>query len=215
MYTIMNAIKSYSQFKQEEWVLNYFNNKKNGVFIELGALDGIRHSNTFLLENEYNWSGLMIEPSPSLYKELKINRNIYTENILVGDKKQENIEFLYIEDKTKCIGLQGVVENYNPKHFDRIIREMDNKPYEIIKLNMVTLQELCDKHNICKVDYLSIDVEGSELKVLKGIDFAKLDITLIGVEVNYEEDKNEIYNILNKNGYIFLKEVGDHFFIKK
>jgi FkbM family methyltransferase len=214
-YINMNSIKSYSQCKQEKWVLNYFNNKKNGVFIELGALDGIRHSNTFLLENNYNWSGLMIEPSPSLYKELKINRNIHTENILVGDKKQENIDFLYIEDKTKCIGLQGVIENYNTKHFDRIIRELKSKPYEIIKMNMVTLQELCDKYNICKVDYLSLDVEGSELKVLEGIDFSKLDIELIGVEINYDEDKNKIYNILNKNGYTFIKRVGDHFFIKK
>ena len=213
-YININAIKSYSQCGQEEWVLNYFNKKKNGVFIELGALDGIRHSNTFLLENKYNWSGLLIEPSPSLYKELKINRNTHTENFLVGDKKQENIDFLYIEDKTKCIGLQGVVENYNPKHVQRINRELDNEPYKIIKLNMVTLQELCDKHNIRKVDYLSLDVEGSELKVLEGIDFAKLDIKLIGVEINYHDDKEKIYNILNKNGYTYIIQVFDHFFIK-
>lgn len=211
----MSVIKSYSQCRQEEFVLNYFNNKNNGVFIELGALDGIRHSNTFLLEKKYNWSGLLIEPSPSLYKELKINRNTHTENILVGDKKQENIDFLYIEDKTKCIGLQGVVENYNSKHVDRIFRELNNEPHKIIQINMVTLQDLCDKHNICKVDYLSLDVEGSELKVLQGIDFSKLDIKLIGVEINYHEDKEEIYNILNKNGYTYLITLGDHFFIKK
>lgn len=209
-----NDIKSYSQYKQEDFVINYFNNKKDGVFIELGGLDGIRHSNTFLLEKKYNWSGLIIEPSPSLYKELKINRNVHTENILVGDKKQENVEFLYIEDKTKCIGLQGVVENYNSKHFNRAMKELNNKSYNIIKLNMVTLQELCNKYNICKVDYLSLDVEGSELKVLEGIDFSKLDIKLIGVEINYKEDESKIYNILNKNGYTFLKNCGDYFFIK-
>jgi FkbM family methyltransferase len=208
-------IKSYSQYKQEEFVLNYFNDKKDGVFIELGGLDGIRHSNTFLLETKYNWNGLIIEPSPSLYKELKINRNVCTENILVGDTKQENIEFLYIEDKTKCIGLQGVVENYHPQHLNRAMRELNNKSYEIIKMDMVTLQQLCDKHNISKVDYLSLDVEGSELKVLKGIDFAKLDIKLIGVEINYKSDEAKIYDILNKNGYTFLKKCGDYFFTKK
>ena len=79
---------------------------------------------------------------------------------------------------------------------------------------MVTLQELCNKYNICKVDYLSLDVEGSELKVLQGIDFSKLDIKLIGVEINYKEDESKIYNILNKNGYTFLKNCGDYFFIK-
>lgn len=209
-----NDIKSYSQYKQEDFVINYFNNKKDGVFIELGGLDGIRHSNTFLLEKKYNWSGLMIEPSPSLYKELKINRNVHTDNILVGDKKQYNVEFLYIEDKTKCIGLQGVIENYNPKHFNRAMKELNNKSYGIIKLNMVTLQELCNKYDIREVDYLSLDVEGSELKVLQGIDFSKLDIKLIGVEINYKEDETKIYNILNKNGYKFLEKCGDYFFIK-
>ena len=84
-------IKSYSQYKQEEFVLNYFNNKKDGIFIELGGLDGIRHSNTFLLEKKYNWRGLMIEPS--LFNELKMNRNVFAENILVGNIKQENIDF--------------------------------------------------------------------------------------------------------------------------
>jgi hypothetical protein len=66
-------------------VLNYFNQKTNGCFIELGGLDGIRHSNTFLLEQKYNWNGLIIEPSPSLYKELQLNRNIFTENTLIGE----------------------------------------------------------------------------------------------------------------------------------
>ena len=214
-FEYIHDIKSYSQYKQEEFVQNYFNNKKDGIFIELGGLDGIRHSNTFLLEKKYNWSGLIIEPSPSLYKELKINRNVFTENALVGDKKRENVEFLYIKDKTKCIGLQGVVENYNPKHLERAMRELNNKSYEIIKMDMVPLQQLCDKHNISKVDYLSLDVEGSELNVLEGINFAKLDITLIGVEINYNDDKDKIYDILNKNGYTFLKQCGDYFFTKK
>ena len=213
-FDYIHAIKSYSQYDQEELVLKYFNNKKDGVFIELGGLDGIRHSNTFILEKKYNWSGLIIEPSPSLYKELIINRNVHTENILVGDKIQENIDFLYIEDKTKYIGLQGIVENYHPIHLTSAMQELNNKSYKILKLNMVTLQQLSDKHTISKVDYLSLDVEGSELKVLEGIDFAKLDIKLIGVEINYNDDKNAIYEILNKNGYTFFKICGDHFFIK-
>lgn len=94
------------------------------------------------------------------------------------------------------------------------MRELNNKSYEIIKMDMVTLQQLCDKHNISKVDYLSLDVEGSELKVLEGIDYAKLDIELIGVEINYKDDETKIYNILNKNGYTFITKCGDYFFAK-
>ena len=110
--------------------------------------------------------------------------------------------------------MQGILENYHPKHLERAIRELNNAPYEIKKLNMVTLQELCDKYNLSKIDYLSLDVEGSEFKVLQGINFEKLDIKLIGVEINYLENKNDIFNILNKNGYTFLKKCGDYFFVK-
>lgn len=58
----------------------------------------------------------------------------------------------------KSIGLQGVIENYNPKHYFRAMRELNNKSYEVIEVDMVTLEQLCDKHNISKVDYLSLDV---------------------------------------------------------
>ena len=211
-----NTIKSYSQYKQEEFVLNLLKNKKNGVFIELGGLDGIRHSNTYLLEKKHDWTGLIIEPSPSLYDELKVNRSVYTENILVGDKVSDNIDFLHISDKTKCIGLQGIMDNYHPSHLNRIKQELDDEPYSIIKLSMTTLQILIDKYNLNdNIDYLSLDVEGSELQVLEGIDFTKSNIKIIGVEINYSEDKEAIFSLLKKNGYKFISKRGDYFFGKK
>jgi len=208
------TIKSYSQCGQEQYVLNYFNNKENGTFIELGGLDGIRHSNTYKLEKQYYWKGLIIEPSPSLYEELKENRGVFTENILVGESKKENIDFLYIDDKTKCIGLQGIPENYNKQHMKRINRELGDHKSQLIKLNMDTLQSLCDKYNLVDIDYLSLDVEGSELKVLQGIDFTHLNIKMIGVEINYDENKKSIFDLLIKNNYTFIKKIGDYFFIK-
>ncbi len=211
-------MKSYSQYKQEDFVCEFFKNKTNGFFVELGGLDGIRHSNTYLLENKYMWNGLIIEPSPSLYLELKENRNVITENILISNKYEKGVDFLYIEDKTKCIGLQGIMENYNKKHLNRIRNELNNdsKFYNIIKMDTTTLQKICEKYKIYNIDYLSLDVEGSELKVLQGIDFNKINITLIGVEINYEENKKGIFDILNNDpNYIFIKKLGDYFFKKK
>lgn len=190
---------------------------KKWIFLELGGLDGIRHSNTHLLENKYMWNGLIIEPSPSLFLELKENRNVITENVLISNKYEKDVEFLYIEDKTKCIGLQGIMENYNKKHLNRCKNELNNdsKFYNIIKMDTTTLQKICENYKIYNIDYLSLDVEGSELKVLQGIDFNKINITLIGVEINYEEDKKAIFDILNNNNYIFIKKFGDYFFKKK
>lgn len=52
----------------------YFKNKMNGVFIELGAVDGIYISNTKYLEDNFNWTGLLIEPNYKEFKKLEINR---------------------------------------------------------------------------------------------------------------------------------------------
>ena len=59
---------SFSQFKQDLHVLESYNYKKNGYFIEIGASDGIRLSNTYLLETKYNWKGICVEPSLTLSK---------------------------------------------------------------------------------------------------------------------------------------------------
>ena len=67
-------LKSFSQLGQDLEVLKFYNNKKNGYFIEMGASDGIELSNTFMLEKDYNWTGMCIEPIPRRYAELVMNR---------------------------------------------------------------------------------------------------------------------------------------------
>ena len=65
----------YSQY-QEDVFLNdrYFKNKRNGTYIELGALDGIFYSNTKFFEDQFGWSGILIEPHPIICESLKNNR---------------------------------------------------------------------------------------------------------------------------------------------
>ena len=64
----------------------YFNNKENGVFIELGAIDGIFISNTKYFEDNFNWTGILIEPNTFEYEKLKKNRpNCYLFNNLVSN----------------------------------------------------------------------------------------------------------------------------------
>jgi hypothetical protein len=64
----------FSQIGQDLEVLRFYNYKKNGFFIEIGASDGILLSNTYLLERNYNWRGICVEPIPSNYELLCKNR---------------------------------------------------------------------------------------------------------------------------------------------
>ena len=175
-------INSHSQYEQESYNHTFLNNKTNGIFVEVGGMDGIRHSNTYMLEKDYNWNGLIIEPSPSLFKLLNKNRNCFKENILVGDKF-DIVNYLYIEDDKGPDGLQGVYDNYEEQHIKRINKELKetNTISQFIKLKMVPIQQLFDKYNLNNIDYFSLDVEGSELQVLNGIDFNKTNINIFSI----------------------------------
>lgn len=205
---------SHSQFKQEDFVLNFFNHKKNGVFFEAGGMDGVRHSNTFLLEKEYGWSGLLVEPSPKLYKDLVKNRNCYHENVLLGSDDKE-LTYLHIIEpddmKEKCgsAGLAGVIDFYDPRHLDRVHKRINetNASSVEIKMKTVSLETLFDKYKISDIDYFSLDTEGSELDILKSINFDKVNIKLLGVEFNYESD-NETFNFIKSKGYNPICKLG-------
>ena len=60
-------MRSFSQLQQDIEVLKYYDYKHNGYFVEIGASDGIELSNTYLLETEYNWKGICVEPIPERY----------------------------------------------------------------------------------------------------------------------------------------------------
>ena len=194
---------SKSQFKQDIDIINYFNYKKDGFFIELGAIDGIFHSNTYLLEKSYNWNGVLIEANP-IHKDALLNcdRNCFKfVDFAVYNENDKEIEF-YIND---IIGWSGIKETLpGRKHMSHII-----------KLKTKTLTTILDSINAPQnIDLLSLDIEGGEINVLKGLDLEKYKIKLIILEYNCDctdEFRNEILKLLYN--YKIIKEgISDTFF---
>jgi FkbM family methyltransferase len=200
-----------------------FKGKTNGVFVEVGALDGFGASNTWFFEMERNWSGLLIEPNPVEFNKRNQHPrpNSIFENCAISDVEMD-INFLSIEGP--CNVLSGIMEFYNTQHLERINRELEmysNHPEghelysrkEEIPMKAVRLQTLFDKHNITKIDFISIDVEGAELQVLNSINFDKVDISLFMIENNYGLEKETEF-LLSK-GYKLLGNIQwDSVFIK-
>ena len=190
----MNSSKS--QIGQDKILdSSIFKSKENGVFVEVGALDGFGASNTWFFEKERNWSGLLVEPNPIEFNKMENNpRSLsHKENCAISDVEMD-INFLSIGGP--CNVLSGIVEFYNTQHMDRINRELDMyKSYpeghelhstrEVIKMKAVRLQTLFDKYEMIDIDLVSIDVEGAELQVLKSIDFDKTNIKCFLIENNY------------------------------
>jgi FkbM family methyltransferase len=199
---------------QTDFVINYFKNAKNKTFVDIGANDGVSWSNTLRLERDYGWTGICIEPHPTMFERLASNRKAICLELAVNDKEGV-LDFMTIEGTWEANMLSGLLENYDPRHRERI--EGEYKRYggtaSIKKVKCSPLHDILKKNNIEKVDYLSIDTEGSEENILKSIDFTAVNVELISAEVNYELQPLEA--ILSSNGYTFLDKVHQDAFFRK
>jgi len=188
----------YSQLGQDSFVDEFLNKKENGFFIEVGANDGKSHSNTLFFEEKRKWSGICIEPLLDKFQELNEFRKSINLNICISDFDGD-IEFTHI--KGYANELSGISDDYHPSHIDRINREVESHGGSVDKIMTPVrkLQTILDEYGITEVDYCSIDTEGSELKIIKSIDFSRTNVKIFSVENNY--GNSDVYHYLISNGY--------------
>ena len=191
---------SYSQLGQDLEVLNVYNNKSNGFFIEVGASDGIELSNTYLLETKYNWRGICCEPIPAKFEKLVINRPKAT---CIKDAVYSTSGLTLTFDISNYYSLlSGISE-----HIDAHKKSVDQNK-QTINVQTISLLDVLDKANAPSfIEYMSLDTEGSEFEILKNFDFSKYTFGLIDVEHNYiEPRRSQIKNLLLANGYVYKGE---------
>lgn len=184
---------------------NIFKNKENGVYIELGALDGRLYSNTKFFEDSLKWTGILIEPHPDKFSLLKINRpNNFLFNNLVSCHK-DPLEFRYFVDIHAAVS--GVEMTLSQSHFDNFFEtnneEIKLLPQNKIIINPISLTEIVKKTNVTHIDLLSLDVEGHEYEVLKSWDFS-IPIDIVLIEMLGAERDELCRDILIKNNYKFI-----------
>lgn len=197
-----------------EWVRDniYFEDDKL-FFVDVGAHDGVSSSNTGHFEIDLEWNGICIEPNPQVFEQLKKNRKCKLYNCCVGSSNDE-VNFLLISGYAEM--LSGIYSEYDEKHLQRIESEIQKHggKKEIIKIESKSLKTILKENKVAKVDYLSIDVEGAELEVLKGIDFLEVDVRVISVENNGYDNKPKEY-LLNSGYEWIAKCCSDDIFVKK
>jgi len=185
-----------SENNQDFWVLDKMHYRKDGFFVDIGAGDGVTGSNTFILEKFYNWFGICVDPNPTWLKSLCGSRDTIISDLAIWNESGKILDFNYLKQQrgeffgwnfragiSSCVGPTGI-------EFDKH------------KVFSITLTDLLDLHNAPKViDYISMDAEGSESKILEGFDFKKYDVKLFSVEYNDAEERSKINHILTKHGY--------------
>lgn len=187
--------KYYSQYGQDEYLdKKIFKGLQNGFFLEIGANDGITYSNTIFFEKHRAWNGICIEPHPTAFSKLLVNRKCKTINTGISDQAGE-LEFLKIEGYSEM--LSGLKSNYDKDHLQRIENEIKEHggSYETIMIPCQRLDTLLQENNVQKIDYCSVDIEGGELEVLESVSsFLEAGlITALSIENNYYGTKLKKY----------------------
>jgi len=206
----INNIESWSCSGQDYFILNYFNFKTGGFFVELGCDDGVRKSNTYTLEKNYMWNGICIDASEEMYKKSKISRKckVVNECINIGNEK-----ITYLDVNGGASGIIGYDNNIND---DKEIIDRVNRKYpqesKLIEKKTKSLAEVLEENNSPKIiDYISLDTEGNEYDILKYFPFEKYKVIAFSIE----RPNDKLNKLLLDNNYkIVNKKFGqDKIFI--
>ena len=180
---------THSELRQEQFVLMITNRKSHGFFVEFGAMDGLRASNTYFLETKHGWQGILGEPNPRHHESLPKNRQCRLDLRCVSDQSGKQVKFSTASES----GFPGMVGH--------IYREQNTRG-EVIDVETVSLNDLLDQNQAPEVvDYISVDTDGSEPMIMRAFDFSKRRVNIWTIEHNEMPWREEIRDLMEKNGY--------------
>jgi FkbM family methyltransferase len=181
---------------QQDFVAQFIHSltsDKPGYFVEFGASDGIVFSNTFVLEKEYFWTGILAEPARIWKNDLEKNRQCQIDLRCVWHESGDQIEF-----KETLSAEYSTINHFSNSDLHRDNR-LSGKRYSV---ETISLKDLLDSHGApSTISYLSIDTEGSEFRILEHFNFSDYIFNFISVEHNYGINRNIMKSLLEANGY--------------
>ena len=221
LWSCLNNLKhgnlKYKSINNLDKKIESYLNFNNGFFVELGANDGISQSNSYYFEKYRKWKGILIEPIPHNYLKCLKNRSKRTQvfcNACVSfDYREKFVEIIYSDLMSSSIGLETDINNPEShaligKQF--LKRDEDNFNFGAIanQLNNILLKANAPK----QIDFLSLDVEGAEIEVLKGINHNEYRFKFICIESRSIE---KITDYLSINNYLMIEKLSHHDYLFK
>jgi len=183
----------YSQSEVDQELVAFLLVGPEGYFVEFWACDGIFASNTYFLEKTQGWSGVLSEPIPYWYKDLKNNRTAKSYPFAITAQPQGKVEFVQANQP----GL-STIKGYENSDRHHSLRG-GAVSYEVESTTLRDLLYLADSPK--EIDYLSMDTEGSELDILSTFPFDEFRFRFISIEHNDSENREKIKNLMNTRGY--------------
>ena len=173
------------------------------TFLIIGAMDGIKHDIFYdLIKNKSGKKIIFVEPVESYFKKLientkNLNHSIFYENCAISDKK-ERVRFCKLKQEkingnTFLDGCSCVVENGKPLNV--YMQRMKSEDIEEFEIDCLTFEDILTKYNLQQIDYVQIDTEGYDERIVKSINLEKYKIVMIE-ELIDTHGKQRLTNIL-------------------
>ena len=182
---------------------------RDGYFVEAGAFDGLRGSNTKFLELYRGWNGALVEPLPEEFLKLKKNRSKKTARF---QKALVSFEFDHDTVTILSAGMMSTVPHVSNELPDAEAHAKAGRSFlgggiaEEIEVPTSTLNDLLKECNAPKIiDFMSLDVEGNELAALQGLDHSEFRFRYILVEAWARE---KLLEFLGSKGYVLVDDFG-------
>lgn len=192
-HCLRNLHLSHAQFLQDLWISYELKERRGGFFVEFGAGDGVTFSNSCYLERSLGWSGILAEPARLYHPRLSQTRDCFVDRRCVWRASGERLLFNQ-PAITAHSTLDAFTESDDLAHTRR-----DGERYEV---ETVSLNDLLDHWRAPRrIDYLSIDTEGSELEILQAFDFDRYDVRRISVEHNHTPRRQDLHALLTAKGF--------------
>ena len=186
--------QSRSQLFQDLWVVQQTGGKKGGFFVEFGATNGIDLSNSYLLEKEYGWNGILAEPNPLWRDALRQNRTANISVKCVYSRSGEKVQFLDAP-MPELAGITSFIKKSKQKKW--------LKKSSLFEVETVSLNDLLVEYSAPnQIDFISVDTEGSEFEILNCFDFDRWDVRLWCIEHNNGPTEKLLDALFASKGYI-------------
>ena len=185
--------KHLGEFGEDIFVRRFFKNYKKGTYVDVGSYHPVKGSLTYNLYKK-NWSGINIDLSKTSVDLFKISRS-------------------------QDINLRAAITDYDGKTFyyenspiNQQNSMIENSFAKKIEIDCFKLNTILDKYQIKKIDYLNIDAEGNDFKVISTFDFERFKPALVTIEFNnYDFDmllESDIHTLMKNNGYKLISKFG-------
>ena len=190
--------RSKAQLRQDLFVLSQLDFRRDGWFVEFGAADGLKGSNTWLLENDYGWTGIVAEPARTWHEALVRNRRCRVDARCVWSVSDATLTFNEApEAYYSTIDRFSAVDMHEEKR-------REGRSYQV---PTVSLMDLLREHGAPDtIDYLSIDTEGSEFEILSRFDFQRYRFKVVTCEHNMTSMRESLHRLFTANGYVRVLE---------